>query len=100
MIGAGAISRELGLLDDASFALLEEAISLTGRIPEAFDLDDEKIFSRLSSDKKAVNGSIQWVLIDRIGSARITDSHPIPPAVIRRAIRLALDHKLQRSTTK
>lgn len=100
MIAAGAISQELGLLDDDSFRLLLKTISLTGCIPEASDLDEEKIFSQLSSDKKVVDGSIQWVLIDRIGSARITDSHSIPPAVIRRAIRLALDHKFSRSLTK
>lgn len=92
MIAAAAISRELGLLDDDGFALLSETINLTGHLPPAADLDADEIFHRLSSDKKSVNGSIQWVLLDSIGLARITDSLDIPPAVIRRAIHLALNH--------
>lgn len=91
MIAAGAISRELGLLDEDSFNTLCDAVRQTGRIPSAADLDVEDIFSRHTSDKKSVNGSIKWVLIDCIGHARITDSRSIPPAVIRRAIRLASD---------
>ena len=91
MIAAAAISRELGLLDEDSFKTLCDAVRLTGRIPTAADLDVEDIFSRHTSDKKSVSGSIKWVLIDRIGHARITDSRSIPPAVIRRAIRLASD---------
>jgi 3-dehydroquinate synthase len=92
MIAAGAISSELGLLDDDGFTLLRETINLTGHLPPAADLDAEEIFHRLSSDKKSVNGSIQWVLLDSIGQARITDSQHIPPAVIRRAVHLALNH--------
>lgn len=92
MIAAGAISRELGLLDQDDFTLLTEAINSTGHLPSGANLDAEEIFQRLSSDKKSVNGSIQWVLLDSIGLARITDSHHIPPALIRQSIRLALNH--------
>lgn len=90
MLAAGEISFRLGMLDGAELELLRRTVGLAGRLPRADDLDEQTILDALRSDKKAVGGDVQWILLERLGRARIVSGRNIPPRILRSALRAAL----------
>ncbi|HVF48984.1 MAG TPA: 3-dehydroquinate synthase [Pyrinomonadaceae bacterium] len=90
MLAAAEISRRLGLLDESELESLRETIRLAGRLPRALDLDVGSIIRTLAGDKKAVGGHVRWVLLERLGSARILSAQEIAPRTLRASIHAAL----------
>ncbi|HEX8190937.1 MAG TPA: 3-dehydroquinate synthase family protein [Pyrinomonadaceae bacterium] len=89
-LAAGEISKRLGLLDPAELESLREAVALAGRLPGAADLDAETIGRALRKDKKAVGGSVRWVLLEGLGRARVVEGREVPGRVLLGSIRAAL----------
>ena len=90
MLVAGEISKRLGLLDASELELLRDAVRLCGRLPLADDLDESEIIGRLSRDKKVVGGSVKWVLLERLGHARVVDGGEVTHRVLRASLRAGL----------
>jgi 3-dehydroquinate synthase len=90
MLAAAEISKRLGLLDTSELESLRGAVRLAGPLPAASDLDAGAVARALRADKKAVGGSVRWVLLERIGRARVVDGREVPARVIRESIRAAL----------
>src|SRR5205807_2029341 len=90
MLVAGEISKSLGMLATNELKLLREAVRLCGPLPSADDLSTEKIAAAVKLDKKSVGGVIKWVLLERIGRARIVSGNEIDKRVIRSSIRTDL----------
>jgi 3-dehydroquinate synthase len=90
MLAAGEISKALGLLDESELESLREAVRLAGSLPSASDLDAETIRRALLKDKKSVGGSVRWILLERIGRARIVDGREVSSRVVNASIRAAL----------
>ena len=44
----------------------------------------------MRKDKKAVGGSVRWVLLERLGRARVVDGRDVPARVVLASIRAAL----------
>jgi 3-dehydroquinate synthase len=90
MLVAGEISQRLGLLDGSELESLREAVRLCGRLPRASDLNEDEILSRLAHDKKSVGGHLKWVLLERIGRARIVDGREVGHKLLRASLRAGL----------
>lgn len=90
MIVAGEISKNLGLLAASELELLRHAVRLCGPLPAASYLDEDTIISFLRRDKKVIAGRLNWVLLERIGRARIVDEKEITPRLLRDSIRAGL----------
>jgi 3-dehydroquinate synthase len=90
MIAAGEISNRLGLLPASELESLRATVRLAGRLPRADDLNEHALLRALATDKKSVGGHVQWVLLERIGRARIVGGQAVPPRVLRAALRAAL----------
>ncbi len=90
MLVAGEISKRLGLLDASELELLRNAVRLCGRLPPAGDLDESEIIGRLSHDKKVVGGRVKWVLLERLGRARVVDGGEVTHGVLRASLRAGL----------
>ena len=86
MLVAGEMSKLLGLLQSSELELLREAVRLCGPLPPASDLDDRAIIAALARDKKSVAGQVQWVLLERIGRARIVSGRDIKPELLRASL--------------
>lgn len=84
------ISKRLGLLDPSELELLRDAVRLCGRLPRADDLNMDEILNRLAHDKKSVGGHLQWVLLERVGRARIVDGREIGQKLLRASLRASL----------
>jgi 3-dehydroquinate synthase len=95
MLVAAEISQRLGMLDASELESLRSCVRLAGRLPRADDLDERAILSAITSDKKSVGGHVRWVLLERIGRARIVSGADIPQCVVRAALRAALAAKVE-----
>ncbi|MET0624354.1 MAG: 3-dehydroquinate synthase [Pyrinomonadaceae bacterium] len=89
-LAAGEISARLGLLGRSELESLRGAVALAGALPYAEDLDAETIRRALRKDKKAVGGSVRWVLLESLGRARVVDGREVPGRVVLASIRAAL----------
>jgi 3-dehydroquinate synthase len=90
MLAAAEISKRLELIGVSELESLRGAVGLAGRLPRASDLDADEVGRALRSDKKAVGGSVRWVLLEGLGRARIVDGREVPARVVRDSIRAAL----------
>lgn len=90
MLVAGEISKGLGLLDRSELELLRDAVRLCGRLPRADDLNQAEIPGRLAHDKKSVGGHLKWVLLEKVGRARIVDGREIGQRLLRASLRAGL----------
>ncbi|HVF44924.1 MAG TPA: 3-dehydroquinate synthase [Pyrinomonadaceae bacterium] len=90
MLAAAEISKRLELIGASELESLEGALGLAGPLPRASDLDADEVGRALRSDKKAVGGSVRWVLLEGLGRARIVDGREVPERVVRDSIRAAL----------
>lgn len=90
MLVAGEISKRLGMLDGNELESLRAAVTLAGRLPPANDISPAEIIGALAHDKKAVGGQIKWILLERLGRARIVDSREIDVRLLRASLRAAL----------
>jgi 3-dehydroquinate synthase len=90
MLVAGEISKSLGMLGSGELESLREAVRLCGPLPQAGDLMVEKITAAMKGDKKSVGGVTKWVLLERLGRARIVDGNEIDKPTLRSSLRLGL----------
>ncbi len=90
MLVAGEISKHLGMLAPRELELLREAVALCGPLPRADDLATDQIVRAMANDKKSVAGDTKWVLLERIGRARIVDGREISARVLRASLRSGL----------
>ncbi|CAN5180749.1 3-dehydroquinate synthase [soil metagenome] len=70
---AAEFSRRMGLLDDASTARIESLLRRAGLPATAHGLDAAALEAAMALDKKQLGGRMRLVMIDAIGSCRVTD---------------------------
>lgn len=87
---AGLISNNLGLLSLSELESLRGAIQLCGPLPSAADLDPKMILQHVRHDKKHFGGSVQWVLLEKIGKPRIIPGSEIPTQLIHDSLKQSL----------
>ena len=90
MLVAGEISKNLGMLAPGELESLREAVRLCGPLPRADDLAIETIIRAMRHDKKSVGGVPRWILLERIGRARIVDGIEIDRPTLRSSLRAGL----------
>lgn len=90
MLVAGEISKNIGMLASSELESLREAVRLCGPLPRANDLAIDTIIRAMRHDKKSVGGVTRWVLLERIGRARIVDGKEIDKPTLRSALRAGL----------
>jgi len=90
MLAAGEISKDLGMLPPERLELLRQAVGLCGPLPRATDLSINEIIASMARDKKSRRGTLNWVLLEDIGRARIVDGSEVPPNLLRQSLRAAM----------
>ena len=84
MIGAAYIACSLGRLDQSAVERIQRLLDRLKMISHAENLNVEQIYCELFRDKKTVNGKINWVIPDSIGSVSIAND--VPEAIVKAAI--------------
>jgi 3-dehydroquinate synthase len=90
MLVAGELSKNLGMLAPRELELLRAAVKKCGPLPPATDIDRGSLVRAMKGDKKSVGGEIKWVLLEKIGKARIVDGSQIDSRALRAALRSGL----------
>jgi 3-dehydroquinate synthase len=90
MLVAGEISKNIGMLAPGELESLREAVRRCGPLPPADDLSIEELTAAMKGDKKSVGGVTRWVLLERIGRARIIDGTQIDQRTLRSSLRAGL----------
>ena len=67
MMCAAYISNFLGLLTDKQLARQQKLLEMYGLPVKASGIDLKDVTNAMLLDKKTLDGSIRWVLLDRIG---------------------------------
>jgi 3-dehydroquinate synthase len=97
MLVAGQISKNLGLLKESELELLRSGVDLCGPLPSANDLDERTIVDAIALDKKRTGKQVQWVLLERIGRARLVDGKEISEQLLKESLRHSLKKQTARS---
>jgi 3-dehydroquinate synthase len=90
MLVAGEISKNIGMLACGELESLREAVRLCGPLPRAEDLSIGEIVAAMKGDKKSLAGTTMWVLLERIGRARLLDGKQIDQRLLRSSLRAGL----------
>lgn len=90
MLVAGEISKNIGMLASDELESLREAVRRCGPLPLASDLSIDEIAAAMKGDKKSVAGVTLWILLERIGRARIVEGNQIDQRVLRSSLRAGL----------
>ena len=85
MIGAAHISKALGRIDELTVERLQNLINKLGMVSRAENCDTEHMFKALFRDKKTINGKINWVLMDSIGTVSIVND--VPEDIVRSVLK-------------
>jgi 3-dehydroquinate synthetase len=78
------------MLASGELESLREAVRRCGPLPAADDLSIDEIAAAMKGDKKSVAGITRWVLLERIGRARIVSGDQIDKRVLRSSLRAGL----------
>lgn len=89
MLAAARLSALLNLLSDSDFERIRATVCRYGPLPSARDLQPERLFARLASDKKTMKGKVHFVLPTSIGEVTIR------PDVSKESVLQAMNDTLQ-----
>ncbi|MCI6085390.1 MAG: 3-dehydroquinate synthase [Selenomonas sp.] len=84
MVGAADISRRLGLIDAATQERVVALIRRLGLPTKAEGCMVDAMYAGIFHDKKTVNGTVNWVLMDGIG--RTVVKNDVPEDIVRAAM--------------
>ena len=76
MMGAAYISRSMGLIDQGGLDAQECLLKRMGLPIKANGVDVQELLQAMTLDKKKEAGTIQWVLLDKIGKAVVRGDVP------------------------
>jgi 3-dehydroquinate synthase len=65
---AAQLSKELGIFDENELKLLNETVYRVGVLPKLGGIDPKRVLEAFPFDKKVVNDSLQWILLEKIGA--------------------------------
>ena len=84
MVAAGRLAAQLNLFSPADLQKLITFLNAVGLPTAQKDLDVDRIFSTMFTDKKVLGGKLRLVLPTRIGDARVVTD--VPENAVRQAI--------------
>lgn len=86
---ASALSKNLGLLALDEVKLLNDVVRRAGKLPPIDNIDPREIFATFKYDKKMINDSLHWILLERLGKPVIFPHSKIPQAALAAAFKEA-----------
>lgn len=90
---AGEIAKNLDILDKNKLKSLNDVVSLVGKLPSAQNIEIKTIIEAFDFDKKSINKSLQWILLEEIGKPIIFDGKNVPIEIIEKSLSTVLKNK-------
>ncbi|MBQ1915073.1 MAG: 3-dehydroquinate synthase [Selenomonadaceae bacterium] len=89
MMGAAHISRDMGLVDEAEVQRAKDLIEALHLPVGAEGCTVENMYASIFHDKKTVNGKVNWVLMESIGSVVVRND--VPEDLVKKAMAKVID---------
>ncbi len=86
ILTASKIAKKLEFCDETIVNLLNDVVRSVGGLPRADDVNVNLVFDAIAFDKKSIQNSVQWVLLESIGSPRIVSGKDIPDSIVLESI--------------
>lgn len=83
---AAAISKSVGIFGENELNLLNDVLHRVGNLPDAGNVNLERVYEAFSFDKKQSNDSLEWILLGGIGKPKIVSAKDIPESIVRQAL--------------
>lgn len=87
---AGELSKNVDLLRQGELNLLYDVVHRVGKLPRVDDIPSKAIFEALKFDKKSTGGTLNWILLEGIGSPVIVPETDIPRDALTKAVKTIL----------
>ena len=79
---AAELSKNLGLLAQDEVTLLNDVVRRAGNLPSLGNIDPRQVFATFKFDKKLINNSLHWILLEKIGKPVIFPHSNIPQTAL------------------
>ncbi len=79
---AAELSKRLDILDENELNLLKNVVRRAGTLPENCDINFRGVLEAFTFDKKSINDSLQWILLESIGKPVICKNKDIPKTIL------------------
>jgi len=89
---AAEISKTAGIFSQDELNLLNDVLHRVDNLPDTRNISVEKVVEAFSFDKKTIENSLQWILLEKIGKPKIVRDEEIPKSVVKEALKKVL-HK-------
>ena len=86
MLVAAEMSKKLELLNDIGLELLNDVVASVGTFPSAKDIDTSHVIDAFAYDKKMIDESVDWILLEGIGKPTIVRGDEISDQLISEAL--------------
>ncbi len=83
---AGELSKTLELFDSNRLNLLYDVVRRAGILPAIRNIDSKSVLDAFAFDKKVINDSLQWVLLEDIGKPLIRSYSDIPQSLVEQTL--------------
>ncbi len=87
---AAALSKKLEILDENELNLLNDVLYRVGKLPDAQNINLEKVSEAFAFDKKIAGNSLQWILLEKIGKPVIVENKDISTSTIYETLKKVL----------
>ena len=84
---AAELSKKLGLLAPNEVNLLNDVVHRAGTFPPIDNIDPRIIFETFKYDKKLINNSLQWILLEGVGKPVIFSNADVPQSALMSAFK-------------
>jgi 3-dehydroquinate synthase len=83
---AADIAKRLDILEDNELKLLNDVLHRVGNLPQIPKINSEQIIEAIKFDKKSAGGSLQWILLEKIGKPVILSDREIPLSIVKKSL--------------
>ncbi|MDQ3374855.1 MAG: 3-dehydroquinate synthase, partial [Acidobacteriota bacterium] len=88
---AAELSKNLGIFNEDELKLLNDVVQRVGILPKLHGIDPERVLEAFNFDKKVVDDSLQWVLLEEIGAPIIRRNKEIPSPTLSKTLKEFLE---------
>lgn len=83
---AAELSKTLEIFNENRLNLLYDVVHRAGVLPVLDDIDGNEVFEAFAFDKKIINDSLNWVLLEDIGKPCVRRNQDIPKSAIEQTL--------------
>lgn len=83
---AAEISKSIGIFDKNELRLLNDVLLSVGSLPDARNVNLERVFQAFNFDKKNTGDRLDWILLEGIGKPKIVSARDIPELTVRQSL--------------